>query len=81
MFRCGAELNRLSVRRVIEEAATRVFGVCGAGSLSADVVRAGGGRALLRVRARALRRLRAALALRGGGLRALRLAPSLQALL
>lgn len=74
------ESNRLSVRTAIEEATKSVFGDCGASGLCVDVLQAGGGRALLRVRASQLRRARAALAL-DSGLRVANLAPSLQALL
>lgn len=75
---CDEDRNRLSLRRAVEEAATQVFGSAGA---ACDVVRCGGGRALLRVEARALCRLRAALLLAGADLRPQSLAPVPQPLL
>lgn len=89
---CSDNQSRLSVKQSIEEAVKCLFGECGAASLCVDVLSARSGRALLRVRACDLRRLRAALLLRGPSapatapapapaLRVCRQACSLQALL
>jgi RNase P/RNase MRP subunit POP5 len=73
--------SELSLRRLVEEAGSGLFGTCGAAALRVDVLRAAGGRALLRVPAPQLRRLRASLALSDTRVRVLAQAPSLQALL
>ncbi|XP_075982535.1 uncharacterized protein LOC142980859 isoform X2 [Anticarsia gemmatalis] len=77
---CSTELSGLTVRRSIEAAAKTVFGEAGAGELTVDVLRAGR-RALLRVPAAQLRKLRAALTLGASELRVTRHAPSLHALI
>ncbi|RVE41568.1 hypothetical protein evm_013785 [Chilo suppressalis] len=77
----GEATSELAARRVVEEAARGLFGECGAAAIQADVLRVQRSRALYRVPARDLRRLRAALALARGPILVLAQAPSLQALL
>lgn len=77
---CDADQTPLSLRRAVEEAATQVLGSAGAGPVC-DVLRCGGGRGLLRVEARAVSRLRAALLLAGASLRPGKLSPVPQALI
>lgn len=76
----GVEESELSTRRLVEEAVRALFGESGASAAQVDVLRVSGRRALLRVAARELVRVRAALALNPRQLR-VRQAPSLQALL
>lgn len=77
----GAEESALGARRLVEAALSALFGSVGAAAVQVDVLRAAGGRALLRVQAGELRRLRAALALSSRTLRVKAQSPTLQAIL
>ncbi|KAG6457030.1 hypothetical protein O3G_MSEX010071 [Manduca sexta] len=76
---CVAEQTELAIRRIIEEGAKSVFGEWGAGALHVDVLHVSERRALLRVEAEQLRKLRATITL-ATQLRVQAQAPTLQAL-